>query len=127
MEKSSRKILVVEDDRSVAVALMKNLTLEGYTNVIHAADGAIAWDLMFHKHQEFDLVITDNQMPRLRGIDLIRKMSHFSPQKEIPVIIMSSDIGLLRELARSLGVRMCIEKPFDIDKLFEEMEKVFAS
>ncbi|MBC8096459.1 MAG: response regulator, partial [Akkermansiaceae bacterium] len=64
-----RRILVVDDETMIRELVTDVLSRSGY-EVDTAEDGAIAWDKLQHQH--YDLLVTDNTMPKLSGIDLIK-------------------------------------------------------
>src|SRR6267154_38698 len=66
-----RKILVIEDDLSIAGSLKKELEAEAY-EVALATQGEAGLELA--KHQSFDVVVTDLKMPGLSGSDLVRQL-----------------------------------------------------
>src|ERR1700761_6903001 len=65
------RILVVDDDADIRCLNTEVLADSGYT-VDSAADGALAWDALQTKN--YDLLLTDYDMPKLNGLNLIRKM-----------------------------------------------------
>ena len=65
------RILVVDDDADIRRINTEILVNAGYT-VEFAADGAVAWDELQHK--SFDLMITDNSMPRMSGMELVNSL-----------------------------------------------------
>ncbi len=85
LAKRSLKILLVDD--SVTTLRFEKDVLEdaGYT-VVTSLDGEEAWDRF--QQEEFDLVVTDIQMPRMNGLELTRRIK--SHEKAVPVIVVSS-------------------------------------
>jgi CheY-like chemotaxis protein len=77
-----KTILVVEDDKNQLLLYKQELSLEGY-NIITARDGLEAIEKV--KMQIPDLVVMDMNMPKMNGVDSIRKI--LSEQKKIPIII----------------------------------------
>ena len=77
-----QRILVVEVDAAVRRLNTEGLTYSGY-QVDAAEDGASAWDAL--QRHSYDLMITDNTMPRLTGIELIEKLQTASIA--LPVIM----------------------------------------
>jgi DNA-binding NtrC family response regulator len=82
---SSRKILIVDDEYEMRVALETTLKREDY-QLVCAEDGKQA--LEHFENQTFDLVLTDVRMPRLSGLELLRAVKERSPN--IPVVIMTA-------------------------------------
>lgn len=67
------RILVVDDEPSLAKSLARMLESHGHATTI-ASDGLEAWHLFEHAPDDWDLVITDISMPRLDGIGLARRV-----------------------------------------------------
>jgi DNA-binding NtrC family response regulator len=82
---SSRKILIVDDEYEMRVALETTLKREDY-QLVCAEDGKQA--LEYFENHTFDLVLTDVRMPRLSGLELLRAVKERSPN--IPVVIMTA-------------------------------------
>jgi DNA-binding NtrC family response regulator len=82
---SSRKILIVDDESEMRIALETTLKREDY-QLVCVEDGKQALDC-FDEH-EFDLVLTDVRMPRLSGVELLRAVKNKSPK--IPVVLMTA-------------------------------------
>jgi two-component system sensor histidine kinase and response regulator WspE len=84
--KKAVRILVVDDSPTVR-AMERELLEEAGFNVTLAADGMEAWGAI--RDAEFDLVITDVDMPRLDGIGLIRSIRQDGRLRKVPIIVMS--------------------------------------
>jgi DNA-binding NarL/FixJ family response regulator len=74
--KQSYRILVVDDEKAVRNLHAEVLTGAGY-EVVAVADGALAWDAIQAQH--FDLMITDNSMPKLSGVWQPGQAAEFRP------------------------------------------------
>jgi two-component system sensor histidine kinase and response regulator WspE len=81
-----KRILVVDDSITVREAERHLLQNQGYV-VTAAVDGREAWNLV--REQPFDLVVTDVDMPRMNGLELVRAMRNEEHLKQLPVIIVS--------------------------------------
>ena len=75
-------ILVVEDEPDIRKLNAETLIDLGYV-VDTAEDGIMAWEAL--QHNSYDLLVTDNEMPRLSGAELLEKLHH--DRKFIPVIM----------------------------------------
>src|SRR6185437_10079509 len=82
--KSSNRILLVDDEKAVRLLNSELLTDAGY-EVMAVADGAFAWDAIQTEH--FDLLITDNAMPKITGVELINKV--IAARIRLPVIMLT--------------------------------------
>ncbi len=109
----ARKILVIEDEDSVARSLKRVLQKEGY-EVEVAMNGRTALDMC--DQQKFDLLIADLKLPDLDGMEVIRKIKHERPDTKVVVISGHSTITSAVE-AMKLGVSDYLPKPFRVDEL----------
>lgn len=109
-------ILVVEDELVLRQLAILTLIRAGY-DVHGAADGQEAWDVL-HDHA-CDLIVTDNAMPRLTGLDLVKKLR--SENSQVPVILAS---GSLTEANAELKISAVMQKPYTSDQLLEETRRV---
>jgi len=81
------RILVVEDDISIRLPVTDALVRSGY-QVDAAEDGAVAWEALQAKR--YDLIITDNSMPKVTGVDLLKKLH--AAGTTLPVIMATSTL-----------------------------------
>src|SRR5437660_8769348 len=80
-----RKVLIVEDDQAMAVALRDGFSYEGYTVQV-ARDGATG--LQLARERGHDLVILDVMLPRMSGLDVCRQLR--SAGNDTPVIMLTA-------------------------------------
>jgi len=120
--RSGIRILLVDDDLYVRKLNAGVLIRSGYI-VETADDGADAWRAL--NEQIYDLVITDNKMPRVTGLELIKKLR--SVDRKMPVILAS---GMVQdeELNPDPELRLdaSLLKPFTIAELLATVKKVLA-
>jgi CheY-like chemotaxis protein len=118
---SSSHILVVDDDFYMRDLMVKTLIRSGHENVDTACDGAEAWQTLHET--SYCLVITDHKMPKVTGLELIKKMR--SENMLQPVIMVSGTIPS-EELEKNPGLRVdaILSKPFTAAQLLATMEKV---
>ena len=115
-----RKILVVEDDASLARVLCDNLLYEGF-EVALAADGHRA----LHEHAAFnpDLVLLDLTLPGLDGLEVCRRLNQ--EQARTGIIILTARRQKEDKLqGLRLGADDYITKPFALDELLARIEAV---
>jgi len=115
-----RRILVVDDDVSIRQLSLEVLTGFGY-DVDTAEDGAAGWEAL--NGGAYDLLITDNKMPKLTGIDLLRKLR--SARMVLPVIMVTG-LAPAHEFAGSpwLIPDATLLKPFTVDELLGKVKAV---
>lgn len=117
------KILIVDDEKDLARLLQMILHLKGYEVEI-ATTGYEAIEKV--KQTQFDLSLLDIRLPDINGVDVFLKIKEIAPQ--IRVIMMTGfAVEELIEQAINNGAYACIHKPFDIDKIFELIEKTLKS
>ncbi len=118
------KILVV-DDFSTMRRIIKNLLRElGFTNVSEADDGQTALPKL--QSGDFDLLITDWNMPGMTGIDLLRAVRADEKLANLPVLMVTAEARREQIIAAAqAGVNGYIIKPFTAGTLKEKLEKIF--
>jgi len=107
------KILVVDDEDSIRASLAGILEDEGF-RVMHANDGITALDVL--RRELPDLVLLDIWMPRVDGIETLRKIKELYPSLSV---IMMSGHGTIETAVKStkMGAYDFIEKPLSLEKL----------
>jgi len=113
------KILVVEDERSMREVLKILLEGEGYTVAV-AAGGVDGMGLL--NKDIFDMVITDINMPKVNGFEILKKVKEISPDT---IVIMITAFGNTESAieAMQLGAYDYIHKPFKIDEIRHVVRK----
>ena len=108
-----KNILVVEDEALISASLELYLKRGGYNAVI-ASNGIEAIDAL--ARTDIDLIVTDLNMPVMDGFELIGHLLWSG--SAIPVIVMSGNLdSSVERRLHALGVRHCLEKPFDLKEL----------
>lgn len=116
------RVLYAEDDPQVRKLGCQVLARSGY-QVDGAVDGEEAWSLL--KNRPYDLLITDFQMPRLCGPDLIRRMRREGMR--LPVLIASGSLAMLESGdLRSFGDCASLAKPFNTRELLERIAEILG-
>ncbi|HEY0939366.1 MAG TPA: ATP-binding protein [Steroidobacter sp.] len=120
------KILVAEDDAEARELLIMSLA-DGDYDLLQAADGIEALHLLRTEHP--DLLITDIVMPRMDGYELVRKLRQDESMSSTPVIFCSASYHEreVREMARTLGVRNTLSKPYDLEIVRETVSAALAT
>ena len=112
---SAEKILVVDDERGIRYLLSDILSDAGF-EVSVAKDGQESLDQL--EDNRFDLVITDINMPRLDGIEMLKRMKT-AGRKEKVIIMTANLLDLKFEEAEVPHVVKKFQKPFRIDNLLD--------
>ena len=119
---SMKTILTVDDSPSIRQMLAYVLSSNGY-NVIEAGDGEEG--LMLAKENQADLVLTDQNMPKMDGIALIKALRGLPAYKQIPIMMLTTESSpALKQLGREAGATGWMVKPFDPEKLLEMLKKI---
>jgi two-component system, cell cycle response regulator DivK len=113
-------VLVVDDDPETRSMYAEYLHLSG-VEVAQARNGHEALDL--YDTVPPDLVVTDIQMPRMGGIQLIRSLRARSQTRQLPVICLSAGIDCVREAA-AVGCAAAIQKPCPPDTLVALIRRI---
>lgn len=120
------KILVV-DDFATMRRIVKNLLVElGFkeSNIKEADDGATAWPMV--QTGRFDFVVTDWNMPKMTGIDLLKHIRAHEELRSMPVLLVTAEAK--REqiiMAAQAGVNGYVVKPFTASTLNEKINLIF--
>jgi two-component system, chemotaxis family, chemotaxis protein CheY len=115
-------ILAVDDSASMRQMVSFTLKSAGY-HVVEAVDGQDAWEKAGSR--SFDLVLTDQNMPRMDGIGLTRKLRETAQFKNTPILILTTESSdQMKQAGRSAGATGWLVKPFDPTKLIEVIKKV---
>ena len=112
------KILVVEDEKVVRETLVSLLERSGFADVQYAEDGAAAL-IELKRGIQYDLVITDKNMPKVSGPELFEQARDLG----VPFILVSGrfDDDETRQLL-SAGFTAVIRKPYPLKQLLEKMD-----
>lgn len=114
------KIIVVEDEASLAELIKYNLESEGY-DVTHAGDGEEA-ELMMSE-QSFDLAILDWMIPKVSGIELCRRLRKRTETSNLPILLLTAR-GEEADRVRGLttGADDYVTKPFSVQELMARIK-----
>lgn len=118
------KILIVDD--SVSMRQMTSIILKsaGYEPV-EAADGDEA---LARLDESVALVISDYNMPRMNGVELIRRIRASGPNRAVPVLMVTTESEESKKMeGKEAGATGWITKPFDKERLIGTIRKVLGS
>lgn len=120
---SSRRILVVDEDRDLRQLYADALAGHGY-NVDAASDGAAGWAAL--QANRYHLLITEHEIPSLNGVELIKKLR--AARMALPVIMAAGRLPT-HELARnpSLQLAATLAKPFAVDALVDTVKNALRA
>ncbi len=110
-------VLIVDDEPSVLELLERFVVDEGYT-VATATDGQMALSMLDDVSPS--LVLADNMMPRLTGIELAATIGARDTGNAPPIVVMSANHASLRNAVDAVAV---LPKPFDLDALLSLVQR----
>lgn len=117
------KILVVEDNVSSRILLLKILKKEGY-QTSYANNGQEALEIL--KQEKFDAVLTDWMMPKMDGIELAMQIRKRIKPSPVILFITALDSRQAREKAMEAGADDYIAKPYHIEDIKERLQIVLS-
>jgi two-component system chemotaxis response regulator CheY len=118
------KILIV-DDFSTMRRIIKNLLRDlGFNNTQEADDGITALPML--QNGDFDFLISDWNMPQMKGIDLLKNVRSNDRLKHLPVLLVTAEAKREQIIeAANAGVNGYVVKPFTAEILKEKIERIF--
>jgi two-component system chemotaxis response regulator CheY len=115
-------VLIVDDSPSMR-ALLTDALEKGKHSVVQATDGVQA--LLAVEDNQFDLVITDVNMPNMDGITLLGKLRKHSRTKFTPILLLTTETDFAKKKqAKELGATGWLNKPVDDSKLLMTVRRV---
>ena len=117
-------ILAVDDSASMRQMVSFTLKSAGY-NVVEAVDGQDAWEKAGGR--SFDLVLTDQNMPGMDGLTLIRELRQLPAYRATPILMLTTEAGDdMKAQGRAAGASGWMVKPFDPQKLVDVVRKLLG-
>ena len=118
------KILVVDDFATMRRILKNILKQIGFSNIAEADDGKTA--LAELKKEQFDLILSDWNMPEMSGLELLQKIRSDDELKDTPFVMVTAEAQKDNILeAVKAGVNNYVVKPFTAETIGEKLKKVF--
>ncbi len=106
-------VLIVDDSQTMRQVIRKTVVLSGFDvgEFWEAADGQEALETL--QEHFIDLILTDLNMPRMNGLQLLRELAKDELYRRIPVVLITIE-GTEQTIAeaRALGIREYVHKPF---------------
>ena len=120
----AKTILAIDDSASIRQMVAFTLKSSGY-EVTEAVDGMDGLDKA--KSKSFNLVLTDQNMPRMDGLTLIRNLRAMPQYKTVPILMLTTESSdAMIQQGRTAGATGWLVKPFDPQKLIEVVKKVIG-
>ena len=119
----SKKILVVDDEEFIRKALAEKLKNEGF-DVLEAEDGEKAVDLALSSHP--DLILLDVIMPKMDGVEAMRKIRENEWGKNVPLILltrMEPDDQMLQEIIANKPTYYLVKSNYRIEDIVGKVKE----
>jgi two-component system, chemotaxis family, chemotaxis protein CheY len=120
----SADILTVDDSASIRLTTKVTLTNAGYsvTEAVNGAEG-----LATAQAAQFDLIVTDLNMPVMDGLTMIEELRKLPSQAGVPIIFLTTESDAdLKARAKAAGATGWLTKPFDPENLVKIVKKVLG-
>src|SRR5207244_1001105 len=118
----SKRILTIDDSKTMRDMLLLTLTDAGF-EVLQGVDGQDGLNVL--GDQRVDVIITDINMPKMDGYEVIRQLRQNPRHKTTPIIVLTTESDAdKRTIARNAGATGWMVKPFDPEGLIAVINKV---
>ncbi|WP_417581395.1 response regulator [Nitrincola sp.] len=119
-----KSILTVDDSASIRQMISFTLKGAGYS-ITEAVDGKQGLEKAQAAH--FDLILTDQNMPNMDGLTLIKSLRALPAYRSVPILVLTTEAGdAMKSQGRAAGATGWLVKPFDPQKLIEVVRKVIG-
>lgn len=120
----AKTILAVDDSTSIRQMVSFTLKGAGY-DVVEAVDGQDGLDKA--KSKSINLVLTDQNMPKMDGLSLIKSLRGLPQYKTTPILMLTTEAGDdMKAKGKAAGATGWLVKPFDPQKLLDVVKKVIG-
>ena len=120
----AKSILAIDDSASIRQMVSFTLKSSGY-EVVEAIDGMDGLEKA--KGKTFNLILTDQNMPRMDGLTLIKSLRALPQYKTVPILMLTTESSdAMKQQGRAVGATGWLVKPFDPQKLVEVVKKVIG-
>ncbi len=120
----SKVILTVDDSVSIRQMVMFTLKSAGYT-VLEAGDGQAG--LRMATSHKVDLILTDQNMPGMDGLSLIKALRQNPGTRTTPILMLTTEAGdAMKAQGKAAGATGWLVKPFDPARLLDVVKKVLG-
>lgn len=120
----AKTVLAVDDSASIRQMVAFTLKGAGY-EVTEAVDGQDGLDKA--KAKTYNLILSDQNMPRMDGLTLIKSLRALPQYKTVPILMLTTESSdAMKQQGRAAGATGWLVKPFDPQKLVEVVKKVIG-
>lgn len=116
------KVLIAEDSNAMRGIIREMMMRLGYDDIVEAEDGQQAWDHL--TEQPFDLLLTDWNMPRMSGLELLQKVRATPDMASLPVVMLTTRSNKQDIVsAMKAGINNYVTKPCKPTQLKDKIDK----
>ncbi|MFO7748712.1 MAG: chemotaxis response regulator CheY [Desulfobacteraceae bacterium] len=120
---TSIKVLIVDDFATMRRILKNILKQIGFKNLLEADDGTTALEVL--EKQSVDLVISDWNMPKMTGLELLKAVRAHEHYAKVPFLMVTAEAQKQNVIeAVQAGVSNYVVKPFTAEAISEKLEKI---
>ena len=120
---TSIRILIVDDFATMRRILKNILKQLGFKNILEADDGTTALEVL--EKQEIDLIISDWNMPKMTGLELLKSVRVSEKYKRAPFLMVTAEAQKQNVIeAVQAGVSNYVVKPFTAEAISDKLEKI---
>ena len=120
---TSIKVLIVDDFATMRRILKNILKQIGFKNLLEADDGTTALEVL--ERESVDLIISDWNMPKMTGLELLRAVRASDKYKRTPFLMVTAEAQKQNVIeAVQAGVSNYVVKPFTAEAISEKLEKI---
>jgi len=124
MPDKKMRILIVDDFSTMRRIIRNILNQLEFTNVEEAEDGNVAFEKL--KEADYDLLITDWNMPNMSGLDLLKEIRANEKLEDLKILLVSAEAEKENIIqAVQAGANEYVVKPFTADVLGQKINKIF--
>ena len=126
----AKKIILVDDSKTIlatAEMALEDLVSTGIITLKTYINPAELRDALLDGSEDFDLLISDINMPQLNGLDLARELKQHAAFKTKPILILTTESSAqMKAQGKEIGVTGWLVKPFSDEKLVKAMKMVLG-
>ena len=120
----SKTIRVVDDSASIRQMVAFTVKSSGY-EVVEAVDGMDGLEKA--RSTSFNLILTDQNMPRMDGLTLVKSLRALAQYRTVPILMLTTESSdAMKAQGKAAGATGWLVKPFDPQKLIEVVKKVIG-
>ena len=121
----TKTIIAIDDSPIITDTIRKMFSEEKDIMVITAEDAFAGMEKIQNLDYKVDLIILDYHMPKMTGIEMLRKIKEHRPDFPVPVLMLTTQLENKSDEARKLGVVSWILKPIHQERLQKMIPQVF--